>query len=391
MKDEYKRRRDAERHLIKTLPDGDPNIILKPIRQELIGADCNEVTNVCTQGNEFIVTSTDKWWVEVYILESKPSKLPLNTDSISEISDDELVPQHETRKSVWCAIPRKTTAQYGDVTFVAPDLVGFVVPGTPASVCTFYVRTGECVSNVSIPGAHFQLYVTKICDTEFVVASNNGNLYFFSHERGNNLQATSRIWKAHVSSILSVLYHKGIVVSASTDWTVRLWDLKSKKRVAILSHDQEVEDVAISDDFIVTCSRYGRTILKKGEVRIYKNSDGYQLLKILRHTHFMGSVKIVDNKRVICRRFAFRNHEFAMLESDFIMVIDIERECEVVLLKVGSRHMNARAILADGRLVVVGGGGCRAVIATFPRRVRELICDKGIRGGPERRILCSLM
>ena len=391
MKDDYKRRRKAERHLIRTLADGGPNVMFTPIRQELLDTDCGDVSNVCSEGSEFIVTSTDEFWLQVYTIEQKKSKLPLNPDLISEISDTELVPQFQTSKSLWYALPRrKNYLQYGDLTFITLDVVVCIIPGAPASVCAFCVRTGERLAMANISGAHFQLYVTEISDTEFVVASYNGNLYFFSHAKGQNLRETSRIWKAHTASILSVIHYKGILLSASIDWTTRLWDLQTRKRLAVLHHDREVEDVAISDDYIVTCSRYTRTHLQKGEIRIYENQDGYTMLKILRHIHFMASVNIVDNRRILCRRFGMkiRKGEF---ERDFLLIIDIERECVVAQLKVSSRCIHEYTVLVDGRVVVGGVGGCRGVIATFPPRVRQLICESDKKRAFERRAKCTLM
>ena len=391
MKDDYKRRRKAERHLIRTLADGGPNVMFKPVRQESLNVDCSVVTNVCTQGNEFIVTSTDKWWVQVYIYENKNAKFPLNPDLISETSDNELVPQSQTRKSFWCALPREIDiGNYGDLSFIAPDVVACIVPGTPASLCTFYVRTGERLARVSVPGEHTWLRLSKIISSELVVGSDNGTLYFFSHDGGRNLKETARIWKAHLASVLSVLYHQGMLVSASTDWTVRLWDWKSKTRLAVLYHDQEVDDVAISDDHIVTCSRYSRVDFKKGEVRIYNNGDGFVLLKILRHTHFIGNVRIVSNKHIVCHRFGMKI-SYGEFDRDFLVVIDIERECVVAQLKVGCRDIQDYVVLVDGRLVVVGAEGCNGVIARFSRHVRQLICVNNKKRAFQRQVKCLLM
>lgn len=392
MKEEYKRRREAERHLVKTLPNVNPDVIFTPTRQESLDVESIVLMNVCTQGNEFIVTMTSEWWIEAFEIGKKVKSSEVNPDSLSEISDNELVPQSQTGKSLWRAMPRETHCdRYGDLTFVAPDVVGCIIPDTPAVVCTWHVRTGTLLGRVCVSGGHSRMFVSKISDNEFVVASSNGSLYFFSHDEGRNLKESSRIWKAHPRPIWEVSYHKGVVVSASADWTARLWDLESKKRIAILYHDQAVEDVAISDDYIVTCSRYGRVELEKGEVRIFKNGDEYPLLKILRHTHYMGHLKILDNKRIMCKRFAMRNVDGERVERELVVVIDIELECVVALLKSGCRYIAAREILADGRLVAVGAEGCRGVIATFSRRVRQLLCEKDVKGVSERRMMCSLM
>ena len=392
MKDDYKRRRVAERQLIKTLPNVDPNDMSRPMRQELIDVNSNQVMDVSAQDNEFIVTIRNEWWIETYVIDEKSRDSMVSTDSLSEVSDDELVPQSHIGKSLWCAMPREIgCGKYGALTFVSTDIIGCIIPDSPASVCTFYVRTGELLAKVTVPGEHYLMCASKISDSKFVVGSDNGNLYFFSHDRGRNLKETSRIWKAHMLAIWELSCHKDIVVSVSADWTARLWDAESKERLAVLYHDQAVEDVAITDDYIVTCSRYSRVPFKKGEMRIYKNSGGYELLKILRHTHFMGIVKLVDNKRVVCQHFGLRNDDNEKIERDLIMVIDIDRECVVAQLKIRCRIIHDYTILADGRLLAVGTGGCRGVIATFPHRVRELICDKDTKRVLNRRIPCSLV
>ena len=391
MKDGYKRRREAERHLIKTLPDVDPNVIFTPTRQELIDVGC-QVMDARAQGNEFIVTMNKEWWIEAYEI-SKNSRSPcVDIDLLSEVSDDKLVPQSQLGKSLWCAMPRAIDcAKYGDLTFAAPDIVVCIIPDTPPLVCTFYARTGELLAKVNVSEMCSLTSVSKISDNEFVVGSENGNLYFFAHDEGRNLKETARVRKAHMDAIWSLSYYKDVVVSASADWTAQLWATQTKKRIAILHHDQAVEDVAIVSEYIVTCSRYSRMLFRKGEVRIYKNGDGYALLKILRHTHSVGNVKIVNHNHIVCQHFGPWTDNNEKIERDLIMVIDIERGCIVAQLKVGCRVIYDYTVLVDGRLVAVGSGGCRGVIATFPRRVRELICETVTKRALGWQIPCSLM
>ena len=396
MKDEYKRRREAERHLVKVLPNAHPNVSFRPTRQELIDVDCKQIMDVCSQENEFIVTMTAEWWIETFLIGKKVSRsaVTVNIDSLSEISDDELVPQSRIGKSLWCAMPRVNSGKYGGITFVAPDVVGCIIPDTPGLVCTFYVRTGERLGRVHIPGVHNRLRVSKISDTEFVVGSDNGSLYFFLHDRGRNLKEISRIWKAHMMEIWSMAYHENVIVSGSADWTARLWDLDSRKRLAVLHHNEGVADVAISDDVIVTCSQRSPVQYRTGDIRIYNNGDGYALVKILRHPDCMGIVNILDKKRILCRRFVLSGDnvdEDEGAKRALIMVIDVESECVVAQMQVGCTIINEYTALTNERLVVVGAGGCRGVIVTFPRRFRQLICEKDKKRASGLRMPCSLM
>ena len=392
MKDAYKRRREAERHLVKELPEADPNVIFTPIRQELIDINSEIVIKGTAQENEFVVIMTAEWWIETFLIGKKASRsaVTVNVDSLSEISDDELVPQSRTGKSLWCAMPRLCTGKYGGLTFVAPDVVGCIIPDTPGLVCTFYVRTGERLGRVHIPGVHNRLRVSKISDTEFVVGSDNGSLYFFLHDRGRNLKEISRIWKAHMVGIWSLACHKNVIASASADCTARLWDLESKKSIAILHHAQGVETIALSDDYIVTCSEYSRGKFEEGEVRVFANNHGYALLKILRHTHIMSHVKIVDGIHIVCRQFG-KGDYIEGVERDLILVIDIECHRVVARLKVGCSLISSYETLADGRLVAFGGRGCSGVIATFPRHVRHLICENDKKRAFGLSMPCSLM
>ena len=389
MKDDYKRRREAERHLTKTLPDVDPNVVFTPTRQELIDVR-TLVTEARAHGNEFIVTINDEWRIEAYEISEKSRSSVVTINSLADVNDDELVPQSQIGKSLWCAMPRKMgRGNYGHLTFATPNVVVCIVPDTPPLVCAFCARTGERLAKVRVLGIQPLTSVSKISDNEFVVGRENGNLYFFSHDQGRNLKQTARIWKAHMGSIWSLSYREDKVASASEDWTARVWCTESKKCVAVLYHDRQVEDVAIANEYIVTCSHYSPMHFEKGEVRIYNNNDGYALLKILRHTHSVGSVQIVNRNLIVCQQFGPWSDEHEKIERDLILVIDIERERVVAQLKGYCRVIFDYTILVDGRIVAVGSGG--VVITTFPRRVRELICENVTSGGFGWGIPCTLM
>ncbi len=52
-----------------------------------------------TQGQEFVATCSDEWWLEVYGLCKKERTVSLDRDSVSERSDDTVIPS-KTRKAL---------------------------------------------------------------------------------------------------------------------------------------------------------------------------------------------------------------------------------------------------------------------------------------------------
>ncbi len=76
-----------------------------------------------------------------------------------------------------------------------------------------------------------------------------------------------------------------------------------------------------------------------------------------------------------------------------LVVVDLENELMLAQLKVGCRSFVSYEVLPDGRLVAVGQGGCRGVIATLPRGFTRLISlkttEKQSKVGRQR--MCTLM
>ncbi len=377
MKDDYKRRRILERPLIRTLPDADTSDVFTPVHQESLDMDCGRGLFITTQDQEFIAISSSEWLLEVYGLCNRSSTTSFDVDSVSEISDDAVTP-NKTRKALWRALSRGPELDmYGDVIFVAPDVVGLVQLETkPATLSTWNVRSGQSLESIFLRGEFYYEVSCKISDTEFIVGCSEGHLFCFEHEGGRNLRETKRTWKAHTDTIMNISVHNGVIVTTSSDWTARLWDAETKKRLAVLYHDGKVLDTAISDQYIVTCSRYGPSHWEKSELRIFRNSEGYSLTKILRTLDGLFIPTLLDGDRVLCILTGHKDENREPLVRDTLLVIDFENELMLARLKVGCRGIVMYEVLSDGRLVAIGHGGCRGVIAKLPRELTRLIGPK---------------
>ncbi len=383
-----------ERPLIRTLPDVALSDAYTPVHQEFLDTDCDGIVNITTQGQEFIATSSDEWWLEVYGLSDENNTASFLLDSVSEISDDAVLPK-EARKALWRAVPRDPDVSLlGRITFLAPDVIGLVqLENRPAAVSTWNVRSGQYLGNIVLRGEYRYQTMCKISDTEFVVGGEHGHLFCFEHEGGRRLRETQCIWKAHTDCIWSISLHNGMIVTTSLDWTARLWDAETKKRIAVLYHDGDVLGVEISDQYIVTCSRYSQSTWEKSELRVYRNSEGYPLAKILRAHKGMFAPTLLDGGRVLCVLRDTRDEDGRSIFRDTLLIVDFENELVLAQLKVGCRGIIRYNVLPDGRLVAIGRQGCPGVIATLPRELTRLInpklTEKQSKTG--RRRMCTLM
>ncbi len=383
-----------ERALVRTLPDVDSSDVFTPVHQESLDMDCGSGVFVNTQEQEFIVTCSDEWWLEVYGLCEENSSPSLDLDSVSEISDGAVIPK-KTRNALWRALHRDPEQfLFGNLTFLAPDVIGLVQLETaPSGASTWDVRSGQLLESIALRGELYYRSMCKISNTEFVVGCTEGHLFSFEHEGGCSLRETGRIWKAHTQIITDISFHNDIIVTTSTDRTARLWDAKTKKRLAVLYHDSIVLSGAISDQYIITCSRYGQSRYEESELRIYCNSEGYPLMKILRIREGIFTPTLLDGGLVLCILTTHKDENGEPLVRDTLLIVDFENELVLARLKVGCRGIVRYDVLSDGRLVVIGHGGCRGVIATLPRDLARLISpnttEKQSKIG--RRRMCTLI
>ncbi len=383
-----------ERHLIRTLPDVDSSDVFAPVHQESLNMECTYIFDIISQGQELIATSSSEWWLEVYGLGNEDSTASFELDSSSEISDDTVIP-NKTKKALWQAAPRDPKFfEIGNIIFLASDVVGLVQPETrPGAVSTWNVRSGQYLERIVLRGQLAFQSMCKISNTEFVVGNVDGHLFTFEHEGGRNLRKTKRIWKAHADIVYTISFHNGTIVTTSGDWTARLWDAETKKQLAVLYHDSEVLSGAISDQHIVTCSRYGQCQWEMSELRIYRNGEGYPLTKILRTPEGMFAPTLLDGSRVLCIVRGYRDEDTPSLVRDTLAVVDFENELMLARLKIGCRGIVKYKVLSDGRVVAIGYSGCCGVIATLPRKLRRLLTPKATEKQSKirRRRMCTLM
>ncbi len=386
MKDDYKRRRQAERALIKRLPDVDPSLVHTSIHQEYLQVQFTYSASICTQGNDFLVVSSDSEWLRIFELHDGDTVFSFDTDSVSEISkfsDDRLIPKRWRIPA--CHRVNEEEINSTSVEFIAPDVIAFV-DVDKAKLSTWNVRSGTCLESKPFGGTLLGRHICKITD-EFAVGSDEGHVCIYGHEEGCNLEETGRIWKAHMDKITSLSCHGDILITTSNDWSARVWSLKSRKRLAVLNHDDIVYHTAVSQQYIVTCGQPGRPTEELGELRIYRNGDGYPLLKILHAHEEISRPLILDDNRIVFLLRDFVDENERPLTRNSILVFDIDGDCVRAALKVGCRYMYKFVVLTDGRIVVIGYGSCRGVIATFPRHVRKLIVPRC----SSRRRMCSLI
>ncbi len=387
MKDDYRRRRQAERALIQRLPDVDPSLVYTSTHQEYLQVQFTDSGNISAQGNEFLVMSSDSEWLRIFELYDRDTAFPFDTSSVSEMSifsDDRLSPKRWRIPA--CHRMNEEEIDSTGVEFIAPDVIAFV-DVDKGEMSAWNVRSGTCLDSTSFGGILLGPHISKISDTEFAIGSGAGHVCIYRHEEGCNLEETGRIWKAHAGGITSLSCHDDILVTTSKDWTARVWSLESRKRLAVLNHDGILYHTAISHEYIVTCAQPSPESEAFGELRMYRNGDGYPLLKILHGPEQIGRPVIVDDNRLVFLLRDFVDENERPVTRNSILVFDIESDCVLAALKVGCRFMYKYIVLTDGRIVAIGFGSCRGVIASFPRHIRKLIVPKC--GG--RRRMCSLM
>ncbi len=141
----------------------------------------------------------------------------------------------------------------------------------------------------------------------------------------------------------------------------------------------------------MTCSHYNN--YEYGELRVYRNDDGYPLLKFFRSTEQFDKPLMLEHDRILCIMRGPKDENELPVDYNTIGIVDIVGGRVLARLKVGCRLLMDQTVLPDGRIIAVGRGGCRGVIATPPRRFRALVklktaekqCEKESRG------MCSLL
>ncbi len=145
----------------------------------------------------------------------------------------------------------------------------------------------------------------------------------------------------------------------------RVWDVTTKERLAVLYHEGEVYNVAMSDRYIMTSSGHQEKGMER-DFRIFLNDIGYALVKILR-AKYLWEPRFLNNHIVTYWSKCFDTNR------DVLVFFELRGEFVLAQLKVGCRFVQDYDFLDDGRLVVGGKFGCRGVISTLPDYLRLLV------------------
>lgn len=135
------------------------------------------------------------------------------------------------------------------------DLVASV--GGQRFILTWKAKSGSLVGWIDRRGDFFHS-VARIDSETFVTGTFAGSILFLKHENGKNLHIQHRIFSAHSRQITSIVADDAIMVSASKDESVAVWNIKSYELIKRLPHDDHVNCVAMNSNFIVTGCQDGK-------------------------------------------------------------------------------------------------------------------------------------
>ncbi len=324
---------------------------------------------VDVQGNELIVTSNNRWRFAVYSTQSSGKEVGIS--EISALSDEEAIGK-ESRKPL-LTHRRTPNERHSGVAFIVKNVIACIEPETQGLISTWCARSGTSLDRLAVRSAIFGFSICALTDMEFVAGTYEGHLCYFSHNLGCNLKETKRTWKAHQSEIFCIKSYRNKMISVSKDGTAQVWDITLKQQLAVLHQNKTLHSVAKSVQYILTCSWvYDRTA--PTELRLYKNDDEHQIIKIFRAPCF-GELRFLDDRLGVYDD-----------TNSGLVFLDIESEKILAKLKVGCRFLFDFTFLDDGRLVAVGQGAYRGIIATLPRFLRELVVPE-----PRKRQFCALV
>ncbi len=242
--------------------------------------------------------------------------------------------------------------------FVCRNIVACVQSNGALSIwCT---SSAQCMESISFKKIMLGKEICKISDSEFVVSSREGHLYWFTHVHGTRVQQVKRTFMAHRSHITDSTMCDGLLVTAGVDARAIVWSVATKTRVGTLYHDHAVSNVAISSRYIVT-------YIIGCEVRVYGREEGFPL----RHVFPLKS-----SFRLKFLSDAVLSYHDA--ERGSLVLYDVDAHKVSGDLEVGITMVPDYEALDDGRIVIAGvpsGGG---MVLTVPMWFRELVLSRRI-------------
>lgn len=114
----------------------------------------------------------------------------------------------------------------------------------------------------------------SISEKEFVAGDRSGRLHFLEHDEGRNIRLTRTVKGVHKNSISCIVVHDNVMVAVSHCRNASVWDLKSRRRVAMLPQSEEPIRAAINEHHIVTISWF--------EARVFRNEPGFRLRHVFK-------------------------------------------------------------------------------------------------------------
>eukprot|EP00171_Calliarthron_tuberculosum_P010454 IDg10454t1 len=184
---------------------------------------------------------------------------------------------------------------------------------------------------------HSQVLVSlaSLSDTEFVVGDENGVLSFYKHRNGDNIQFVHSIPSVHQRWVNWIAVHDNLMVSVSECSTVCVWDITTRRRVAMLPHISSVWYAAMNDHIIATSSFQ--------EVRVFKNGPGYRLSHV-----FKG---LNQGFRTFCVEVVGDNLLLTAGEGSLITVTSLSMKMPIIRVSTTLPYIQDLTITSDGMVV----------------------------------------
>jgi len=139
---------------------------------------------------------------------------------------------------------------------------------------------------------------------------------------GRNTGRHIRTLKGHTSRINSIATDGNLIVSASDDETVKIWNIKMGECIKTIKHDSSVHSVAIVGDRIISGSYYGA-------IKIWDIGSG-ELIKTLRdHTGVVNNIA-ADGDNIVSGSFDGKIKIWNINTNDPINTIKASASCVAI-------------------------------------------------------------
>lgn len=212
-------------------------------------------------------------------------------------------------------------------------------------LCTWDSRTGDRIHNIDL-GTYGVGAIATVGPEALVAGLRFGSLVFVQHTRGRHLAEVARDEGAHLSWIQDIARHKDMMVTASDDMTARVWNLKTRKPLAVLrGHQYPVQCAAVNSRYIATGS--GDKTL-----RLYANRVDFPLIFVLEglHTDWIETVRFIGSDLILSGS-----------QEGTMCFTSVSQDPRPIARLDNTRSVRDTAITADGQIACVGYPGVASV------------------------------